>query len=148
MSIELSDEISGHVNGALAAGHPMIVATVDADGTPKLSFRGSIQALSGDQLGFWARNAEGTTLASIRANPNVALMFRNPTGPVILQFYGRAREATGAERDRVFDLSPEIERKQDPERKGVGLVIDLDRVEGVLGRDAEGNYRPVRMRRD
>src|SRR5262249_56542095 len=87
--IELTDEIREHVNGALMSGHPMIIATVDPDGQPKLSFRGSTQVFSGDQLGFWGRNAEGTTLTSIAANPRVALMFRNPVGPVILQFYGR-----------------------------------------------------------
>ena len=148
MAIELSEEIRGHVNGALVAGLPMIVATVDGEGKPKLSFRGSTTAVSTTQLGFWARNAEGTTLASIAANPHVALMFRNPQGPVILQFYGRARVAEGAERDRVYDLSPEYERKQDPERKGVGVVVDLDRVEGLLGVDAEGQRRWVRMARD
>ena len=148
MAIALTDEIRGHVNGALTTGHPMIVATVDPDGQPKLSFRGSIQVFSDHQLGFWARNAEGTTLASIAANPRVALMFRNPEGPVILQFYGRARVAAGAERDRVYDLSPEYERKQDPERKGVAVVVDLDKVEGLLGLDAERNRRFVRMARD
>jgi hypothetical protein len=148
MAIELGDEIRGHVNGALMGGHPMIMASVDADGRPKLSFRGSIQVFSADQLGFWARNAEGTTAGAIRANPHVALMFRNPAGPVILQFYGQARVAEGAERDRVFDLAPEIERKADPEKKGLGMIVDLDRVEGLLGLDAEGGRRFVRMARE
>lgn len=148
MAIELTDEIRGHVNGALTTGNPMIIATVDPDGQPKLSFRGSIQVFSGDALGFWARNAEGTTSQSLKANPRVALMFRNPVGPVILQFYGRARVAEGAERDKVFDQAPEIERKADPEKKGLGMIVDLDKVEGLLGFDAEKNRRFVRMARD
>lgn len=148
MAIELSDEIREHVNGALAGGTPMIVASVSADGKPRLSFRGSTQVFSADQLGFWARNAEGSTLESIKANPHVALMYRKPAGPVILQFSGRARVAQGAERDRVYDLAPEYERNADKEKKGVGVVVDLDRVEGLLGLDAEGNRRFVRMSRD
>jgi hypothetical protein len=148
MPIELTDEIREHVNGALAGGHPMIVASVDGEGRPKLSFRGSIQAFSADALGFWARNAEGTTLGSIKANPHVALMFRNPKGPVILQFYGRARVVEGGERDTVYDQAPEIERNADKEKKGVAVVVDLDRVEGLLGLDAEGGRRFVRMMRD
>ena len=148
MAIELTDEIRGHVNGGLVNGHPMIVASVDAEGRPKLSFRGSTQVFSADQLGFWARNAEGTTLAAIRANPHVAMMFRDPQGPVILQFYGRARVAEGAERDRVYDLAPEYERNADAEKKGVGVIVDLDRVEGVLGVDGEGKRRFVRMARE
>lgn len=148
MPIELTDEIRSHVNGALTSGHPMIIGSVGADGKPRLSFRGSTQVFSADQLGFWARNAEGSTMEAIRANPHVALMFRNPTGPVILQFSGRARVAQGAERDRVYDLAPEIERSADAEKKGVAVVIDLDKVEGILGFDAEGKRRFVRMARD
>jgi len=75
-------------------------------------------------------------------------MYRHPTQRVFLQFSGRARIAEGADRDRVYDSAPELERKGDPEKKGVGVIIDLDKVEGLLGFDAEGNRRPLRMTRD
>ena len=146
--IDLTDEIREHVNGALVNGVPMIVASVSADGRPRLSFRGSTQVFSADQLGFWARNAEGSTLDSIKANPHVALMFRNPKGPVILQFSGRARVAEGPERDRVYDLAPEYERNADKEKRGVGVIVDLDRVAGSLGVEADGARRFVRLARD
>jgi hypothetical protein len=145
--IELSDEIREHINGALMAGNPMIVASVDAAGKPRISYRGSTQAYSADQLGFWARNAEGSTMESIRTNPNVSLMYRHPAQRVVLQFAGRARVAEGAERDRVYDLAPEFEQKADPEKKGVAVIIDLDKVEGILGVDAEGKRRGVSMQR-
>ena len=147
MAIELSDEIRDHVNGALLSGHPLILASVDAAGKPKLSFRGSTQVFSADQLGFWARNADGTTAASIAANPHVALMYRHPTERVILQFAGRARVVEGAERERVYDQAPEYEQKADPEKKGVAVIIDLDRVSGILGVGADGKVRPVSMER-
>jgi pyridoxine/pyridoxamine 5'-phosphate oxidase len=147
LAIELTDEIREHINGALMAGNPMIVASVDAAGRPRLSYRGSTQVFSADQLGFWARNAEGSTMESIATNPNVALMYRHPAQRVFLQFTGRARVVEGAERDRVYDLSPEFEQKADPERKGVAVVIDLDKVEGVLGLDADGNRRGVSLQR-
>jgi hypothetical protein len=147
MPIELTDEIREHVNGALMAGNPMIVATVDGGNRPRLSYRGSIQAFSADQLGFWARNADGATIESIKTNPHVAVMYRHPAQRVFLQFAGRARVAFAAERDRVYDLSPEFERKADPERKGVAVVIDLDTIEGILGLDAEGKRRGLRQAR-
>ena len=147
MAIVLTDEIREHVNGALLAGNPMIVATVDAEGRPRLSYRGSTQVFSGDQLGFWARNAEGSTLESIRTNPHVALMYRQPAQRVFLQFSGRARVVEGAERDRVYDQAPEFERKADPDRKGVAVVIDLDKVEGMLGLDAAGARRGLSLQR-
>jgi len=145
--LQLTDEIREHVNGALMAGNPIIVASVDEEGRPRLSFRGSTQAMSKDQLGFWIRNVEGSTVQAIRNNPYVALMYRKAGQPVFLQFSGRARVAEGAERDRVFDGAPEVERKADPERKGVAVMVDLDSVEGILGLDAAGQRRLVRLRR-
>ena len=56
--------------------------------------------------------------------------------------------AEGAERDRVFDNAPEFERRADPEKKGVGLIVDLDKVEGLLGLDADKKPRWLRMARD
>jgi len=147
MAIALDDEITGIINGALAAATPMVVASVDAEGRPRLTFRGSVQTYSADQLGFWARNAEGSTMEAIAANPNVALMYRDPAQRVILQFAGRARVVEGAERDQVYQQAPEFEQKADPDKKGVGVVIDLDKVEGILGLDAEGQRRGVRLQR-
>ena len=147
MAIVLTDEIREHINGALAAGNPIIVASVDAANQPRLSYRGSTQVFSDDQLGFWARKAEGVTIESIRTNPRVALMYRHPARRVFLQFSGRARLATGAERDRVYDLAPEFEQKADPGKTGVAVVIDLDKVEGILGLDADGTRRAVGMQR-
>jgi hypothetical protein len=128
----LTDEIKDLVNGALANGTPVLVAAVSAQQRPVLSFRGSVQVYSDHQLGFWARNREGGTLDAIAHNPHVALVYRSPTTPV-LQFHGRARIATDeAERARVYDIAPERERASDPERKGAAVIVDLDRVEGVI----------------
>lgn len=147
MAIALTEEIREHVNGALEAGNPMIVASVDSAGRPRLSFRGSTQVFSANQLCFWARNVEGSTLDSIGANPNVALMYRHPAQRAMLQFTGRARVVEGAERERVYYFAPEFEQKADPERKGVAVVVDLDKVEGTLGLDADGKRRGVSMQR-
>jgi Pyridoxamine 5'-phosphate oxidase len=131
-SLVLTDEIKALVNGALANGSPLLLVAVSPDGKPVASFRGSVQTYSDDQLGLWARNAEGGTLDAIRANPNVVLIYRSATTPV-LQFHGRARIASDdAERKRVFESAPEREQAADPERKGAAVIVDLDRVEGVL----------------
>ena len=78
------------------------------------------------------------TLAAIAQNPNVALMYRSATTP-LLQFIGRARISTDqAERDRAFDLAPERERKADEARKGSAVIIDLDAIKGVIGFSKDG----------
>ncbi len=148
MAIVLDDELKGIINGALAAASPMLVASVDKEGKPRLTFRGSIQSFGDHGVGFWARNAEGSTMENIATNPNVALMYRNAQTRQVLQLAGRARVATGAERDAVYDAAPEVERNADPEKKGVGVVVDLDRVEGFLGIAPDGQRRFVRMARE
>jgi hypothetical protein len=136
--LALTDDLKALVDNALANGTPLLLAAVSPDGRPVLSFRGSVQTYSDDQLGLWARNSQGGTLDAIRANPNVVLVYRSATAPV-LQFHGRARIAEREEeRSRVFDAAPERERAADPERRGVAVIVDLDRVEGVLLGGPEG----------
>jgi hypothetical protein len=148
MSLTLPDEIRARINGALMAGHPLLLAVVDEAGKPRLSYRGSLQVCGDDQFGFWARNAGGTTLGGLKKNPHVALMYRDPALPAILQFAGRARVTEdAAERARVFESAPEFEQRQDPERKGVAVIIDLDQVEGLFGHDAEGQRRFIHLTR-
>jgi predicted pyridoxine 5'-phosphate oxidase superfamily flavin-nucleotide-binding protein len=147
MPLVLDDELKGLINGALSERTPMVLASVDAEGRPRLTFRGSLQTFSDDQVGFWARNAEGSTMTNIASNPHVSMMMRNPDTRVILQLMGRARVAEGADRDRVYANAPEIEQRADADKKGAGVVVDLDRVEGLLGFDAEGKPRFVRLQR-
>lgn len=136
--LKLTQELKGLIDGALDNGSPMVLAVVNEKGQPRLSFRGSVQVYSDDQVGLWVRNTGGETLGAIRNNPNVALIYRSATAPMI-QFAGRARIADDpAERERVFESAPLRERSSDPDRKGVAVVIDLDTVEGVLRMSPEG----------
>jgi hypothetical protein len=131
--LALTPEISALVHGALDIGRPLLLAVVDVSHKPRLSFRGSTVVFGDTQLSFWARNAGSGTLAAIKQNPHVTLVYRSPAVPV-LQFIGRARITDDpSERDRAFELSNEKERARDPERKGRAVIIDLDQVTGVLG---------------
>ena len=138
MPLQLTQEVKDLINNGLASGNPLVLAVVTALNRPRLSFRGSTQVYSDDQLGFWLRNTGGETVDAIRHNPNVAMMYRSATTPM-LQFVGRARIATDEqERARVYESAPERERNSDSERKGLAVIIDLDKVEGVLGFDDKG----------
>jgi hypothetical protein len=137
-SLVLTDEIKGLINNGLTNAAPLLLAAVSPDGKPVLSFRGSAQTYSDDQIGLWVRNGQGSTLDAIRANPDVALVYRSATTPV-LQFHGRARIAEDdQERSKVFENAPEKEQAANPEREGVAVIVDLDRVEGVLKFGANG----------
>jgi hypothetical protein len=147
MSIVLDEELKGIINTALSERTPMVLASVDAQGQPRLTFRGSIQTFSDDQVGFWARNPTGGTMDNIGVNPHVSMMMRNPDTRVMLQLIGRARRVEGAERDQVYANAPEFEQRADADKKGAGVVVDLDKVEGFLGMDSEGKPRFVRLSR-
>jgi len=134
----LTPEITALITNALDTGNVLLLAAVDKDNRPVLSFRGSAAVFSETQISLWARNAEGGTIAAIEQNPNVALVYRSPTTPV-LHFIGRARIADDeADRDRAYELSHERERAADPKRKGRAIIVDLDAVRGVIGYGADG----------
>jgi hypothetical protein len=135
--LALTPEITALITGAIDSGNIMLLAAVDRDAKPILSYRGSAAVFSDDQISVWARNAEGGTIEAIQHNPQVAMVYRSPTVP-LLQFTGRARVADAAERERAFELAHEKERKADPERKGRAIIIDLDTVRGVLGFSKDG----------
>ncbi|MDA1001801.1 MAG: pyridoxamine 5'-phosphate oxidase family protein [Chloroflexi bacterium] len=129
--IELTDEMRDALASALTDRMPVIMTYVDAEGQPHLSFRGTAQVFSKDQLGVWARNPAGGLPGAMAAgtNPKVALLYRNTETRVAWQFLGRGHVVTDeAARNQIFDSSPEFERNQDPERKGIAIVIDVDRV--------------------
>ena len=134
--LKLSDAMQEAVNSAFATRRPMVIAYVDPDGAPQLSYRGSTQAFSETQLAIWVRNPEGRILESIEVNPAVALLFGyfEPDDRGFMIFRGRARVVGSDDvRRQIYDSAHEFERKQDADRKGVALVIDLDSVDGFFG---------------
>lgn len=131
MSIKLDEAITERVNSALENARPIAVTYVGAGNRPHMSLRGSTHVHAPDQLAIWVRHAEGGIADAIKANPAVALLYRDSQERTTYIFSGRARIASDeATRQAVYDGSPKVERDHDPERHGVALVIDLDEVKG------------------
>ena len=127
--IELTDEMKQALSGAVSDKTPVIVAYVDADLQPHISFRGSTQVHSKDQLAIWVRDPAGGMLAAIPKNAKIALMYRNPETRVAWQFLGSGHvDDSDATRKSVYESAPEVERNADPERKGKPVIIDVDKV--------------------
>jgi hypothetical protein len=138
--IELSDEMREALSSALRDRAPVIVSYVDGDGQPHISFRGTAQVYSDDQLAIWARNPDGGLPNALGDGSKIALLYRNPETRLSWQFHGRARiDADEEVRRTVYDNSPEFERNQDPDRKGKAVIIDVDRViqrgQAIMERD-------------
>ncbi len=129
--IELPVEFRERLSTAMMDGFPVVLASVDDDAVPHLSFYGTTQMFDRDHLALWARDPEGGLATRILANPRVALVYRNSPERVTWLFDGIARRDDDATvRDQVFDASPEFERNQDPDRNGIAIVIELTRVRG------------------
>ena len=118
--------------------NPLLMAYVDKQGRPGLSYRGSAVVFSDTQLGMWARNGEGGTASALDNNANVTLIYRQPSpdhgrSQAVVTFRGRARvDNNAASRSKVYEDMPQRERDADPDMKGVAIIIDLESVDGFM----------------
>lgn len=141
--IELSEQVVSDINGSLMSGHPVLFCAVTPEGLPTVSFRGTAQVLSPDQLAFWVRKPAASTLVrSIAERPTVIAVYSNMSERRFYQFTGRARVVNDEPtRTKVYDSSPPYEQQQDPGRAGAAVVLDLDI---ARGRGADGPFQMTR----
>jgi hypothetical protein len=141
-SLDLTGDIAEAINGAALRGSTLALAYVKDDGSPSVSLRGSIYVHDKETLGLWARSADSGLAAAVGANPRVSLVYYAAEGPgaKYVSVAGRARVAPEAN-DEVWDSIIEGERGQDPERKGVAILIDVDTVAGAA---AAGFFQQTR----
>ena len=133
MPVALTEEMTAALDNAIADRAPCIVASASADGMPDLSYRGSMMVFDADHLAYWER-AKGETLANLRENPHLAVLYRNPATRVGWRFYGVAEVITsGPVRDDVMARVNPLELAQDPERRGYVVLIRIDRVRDRTG---------------
>ena len=138
--IKLTDQMRSLLNSALSDGTPCLLGTASKDGYPQISPKGSIVVFDDDTLCFWERSKR-SALKRIEENPHVSVYYRNaaraaeiPYRAGCMRFYGDVRLVeSGPQRDKIWDLIPEAERKPDPEKKGIGVLIKVNRVEELSG---------------
>jgi len=127
--ITLTDQMRDAFASALADGTPVVVATADpATGEPDVAFKGSAMVFDTEHLAFWER-ARGQTLRNLEANPRVCLLYRNPQTRLAWKFFGTAElHYDGPIRQQVMDRTIQAELDRDSERRGVAVIIRVDRV--------------------
>jgi Pyridoxamine 5'-phosphate oxidase len=143
-AVDLSGEISEHLNSAYSEGIAMTLGYVDGKGRPHLSIRGSIHVHGRDQLALWIRDnyvgsmtptrrdsSDGGIVAAIESNPEVSVLYRNAKTLTTYVLAGRARIAGDqVERDAIYDDLPAGEQGHSPNREGTAIVVDIDHVVG------------------
>lgn len=127
---------------------PVLFAYVTPDGRPEQMCRNGIHTRGDDQLAFWNPRPEGSFLASVAANPRVSAIYRHDHTHEMLELWGRARLITDEEEARqIYDARPDLVRRRDPDRNGVAVVIDLDRVTGLIHATETGALERILMAR-
>jgi general stress protein 26 len=116
------------IGTALADGAPALVASASKAGMPDMAFKGSLMVFDGDHLAYWER-VLATTLRNLEENPQVCVLYRNAQTRAAWKFFGVAElHRDGAVREKIMSKTIEFELSRDPERKGVGVLIRVDRV--------------------
>ncbi len=132
--ISITDEMRQLVNNALADRVPCILGTASRDGRPQISLKGSVMVYDGETLAYWERSLR-TALENISENPQVVVLYRNPDKRINWRFHGTAKVYdSGPVRDDVMARTVKAELDRDPERKGVAVLIKVDRITDLSGR--------------
>ncbi|MEA2640776.1 MAG: uncharacterized protein QOF51_2170 [Chloroflexota bacterium] len=116
------------VNKALEESVPCMLITADASGHPDVALKGSMMVFDNDHMAWWERS-RAEQAAQVAENPHVAIWYRNPETRVQLRFYGEAEIHENDDiRQQIMDKTVQRELDADPERKGFGVLVRIDRV--------------------
>jgi predicted pyridoxine 5'-phosphate oxidase superfamily flavin-nucleotide-binding protein len=138
--IKLTDQMREEIDPALAQGRPGLVATVSKDGIPNVGYKGSLMVFDDESLAYWERTLQGTA-ENVQENPNIMVLFRNPTSRAAWRFVGKATvHKEGPLREQVMARTVPAELERDPERKGYAVIIKVDKVLPL------GGQRPMQSR--
>jgi hypothetical protein len=133
--LTLDDEMKAAIGAAFASGNSLTVGYVGDDGWPHISRRGTVQVLGSQQLALWARKPDDGLARAMASHPEVTLFYIDLTIPQLYTFYGRGKVSADEDvRDVVYEGSPPREQARDPERQGVPVVVELERIEALGAR--------------
>jgi len=125
--IDLSKFEEG-VNHALEEGTPCVLVSADREGYPDVAFKGSMMVFDNQHLAWWERS-RAEQILQVEQNPHIVVFYRNQKRGLILRFYGDATiHKEGPVRDEVMEKTIQVELDKDPERKGFGVVVQVNRV--------------------
>jgi uncharacterized protein len=125
VTIDLS-QFKDKVNSALADGNPCLLATADKSGQPDIAFKGSTMVFDEQHLAWWERSL-AEQIEQVGQNQKVAILYRG--GGMLLRFYGTAEiHKEGPVREQIMGKTVAAELEKDPDRKGYGVLVTVNRV--------------------
>lgn len=131
-AVVIPERLRALLSTASADGHPVIAASVDADGQPELAYYGSIQPFETGRLVLWAR-PPAHIADRLDTHPKLSFMYWNRDERVSARLYGTAHVVDEPERrNAIFAAAPQGEQDKDPERQGVAIEVELTRIRGAI----------------
>jgi general stress protein 26 len=116
------------INHALEEGSPCVLVSADEEGYPDAAFKGSMMVFDNEHIAWWERS-RAEQILQIEQNPHICVFYRNQKRGLLLRFYGDATvHKEGAIRDEVMEKTIPVELEKDPDRKGFGVVVQVNRV--------------------
>ena len=116
------------VNHAYEEGTPCLLATADAEGHTDIAFKGSMMVFDDKHMAWWERSL-AEQIEQVAQNPNVVVLYRSPQRSMMLRFYGKAEiHRDGPVREAIMNKTIQAELDKDPERKGFGVLVTVNRV--------------------
>ena len=116
------------LDSALADGYSCLVGTASKDGEPKISRKESVMAFDRDPLAYWER-AKRSVLDNVAENLPVVVYYAHAADRVRWRFHGKDTvHEDGPVRQEVMDRCVQAELDRDPERLGVAVLININRI--------------------
>jgi len=129
-----------HINSAYPAT-PILVASVLPDGYAQITIRGSALVFDDEHLALWERG-KGSTNENLRDGQKLTVFLRKPElrekgilpGGGVARFYGTVTiHKSGPTYDEIWKRVIQPEKDRDPEKKGFGVLIKVERAEDLSG---------------
>lgn len=132
--------LHAHINAAYPE-NTILVGSVLPSGYAQFTPRGSVYVFDDEHFAMWERGS-GTTNANLTDGSKLTIFFRNmalrangvlPRGG-IARFYGIARLVkNGPLREQIYKSIIPPEQERDPDMKGFGVLIKVERAEHIDG---------------
>jgi len=133
--IKLTDEMKERINNAYRDKKYCIWATASKDAVPSISFRGSTFVWDDEHLAFWERSRQSGA-EHLEENPHVVMLYMDFAARVGWRFYGQATLfKEGEMRRRIMERTIKEELDKDPERKGYGVLVQIDKIRRYSGEE-------------
>ena len=131
--IEITEQMKDLVDRNHADGWDCTIGTVDKDGQPQVSLKGSVTVYDSETLAYWER-AKRTALENVVENPKISVLYNNMTDRIRWRFYGMAEVyASGFVREDVMSLTVDSELEWDPEWLGVAVLVRVNKITELSG---------------